>query len=104
MLDCLSLAFKRRLPQSARLVSFTWSTKKATDEAFREVCSEILALGHPEMQTHPNIVQPLAISWPSADHQLGDLGHKGVDLGQPLAGLAGDDFREGSSQRLAEVH
>jgi hypothetical protein len=60
-------AFKRRLPRPAPLVSFTWSTKKATDEAFREICSEILALGHPEIRTHPNIVQLLAISWEIQD-------------------------------------
>ncbi|TGJ81221.1 hypothetical protein E0Z10_g7548 [Xylaria hypoxylon] len=97
-------AFKRRRPPSQGL--FT-TRAAAKDHAFREICSEILALGHEDLRRHENIVQLIAISWEienvkdwmfKADvaiwpvmilekAELGDLGHflrgKGIETDLP---------------------
>lgn len=48
-------AFKRRRPPG--------QGRWARDDAFREICSEIMALGHEDLRRHENIVQLIAISW-----------------------------------------
>ncbi|KAJ3576582.1 hypothetical protein NPX13_g3648 [Xylaria arbuscula] len=52
-------AFKRRRPIRGILTT----QAAAKDHAFREICSEIMALGHEDLHHHENIVQLIAISW-----------------------------------------
>ncbi|KAF2962938.1 hypothetical protein GQX73_g10643 [Xylaria multiplex] len=54
-------AFKRRRPPSQGPLNI-WAAA-AKDHAFREICSEIMALGHEDLRRHDNIVQLIAISW-----------------------------------------
>ncbi|KAI0543381.1 kinase-like protein [Xylaria curta] len=54
-------AFKRRRPTSQGPLNI-WAAA-AKDHAFREICSEIMALGHEDLRRHDNIVQLIAISW-----------------------------------------
>ncbi|KAF3062494.1 hypothetical protein CFAM422_010669 [Trichoderma lentiforme] len=58
-----TLAFKFRIPEPSTFGSRSWRNGKGDDAAFREICSEVMALGHPEIREHPNIVQLLAVSW-----------------------------------------
>lgn len=58
-----TLAFKFRIPEPSAFGSRSWRNGKGDDAAFREICSEVMALGHPEIREHPNIVQLLAVSW-----------------------------------------
>lgn len=57
------LAFKCRIPEPGMFGSLSWTNDKGDDATFREICSEVMALGHPEIREHPNIVQLLAVSW-----------------------------------------
>ncbi|KAF8853253.1 hypothetical protein BDZ45DRAFT_82220 [Acephala macrosclerotiorum] len=65
------LAFRKHTPQKKGLfgrlyerVSKGASASVATsNEAYRQIASEILALGHPALRSHQNIVQLIAISW-----------------------------------------
>lgn len=65
------LAFRRHTPPQrgilGRLYDSVSKSRSAsvvtTNAAYRQIASEILALGHPELRSHPNIVQLIAISW-----------------------------------------
>jgi serine/threonine protein kinase len=65
------LAFRKNTPQKKSFIGKIYesfskgaSASVATSsEAYRQIASEILALGHPAIRSHQNIVQLIAISW-----------------------------------------
>ncbi|RYP23251.1 hypothetical protein DL765_001160 [Monosporascus sp. GIB2] len=65
------LAFRRHTPPkkgilrqlSDRVSSYFSGSVASTRSGYRQIASEILALGHPQLRSHPNIVRLIAISW-----------------------------------------
>jgi hypothetical protein len=72
------LAFRRHTPPKKGIARSLYDSVRKilfgsvviSNEAYSQIASEILALGHPELRSHRNIVQLLAISWEIRENLL----------------------------------